>query len=134
VTFTQLSIETSIATMTLVEPDYVVQRFREGSKLDRPGFEENRRVRQELKPANPYVMLSILPEDLDFELNIIATDHFGAAQEVEGLAALAVVAHGQMAQGVTAIFFKYFPPKFPARIFSNEEEARDWLNEVRSNR
>ena len=95
--------------MTLVEPDYVVQRFREGSKLDRPGFEENRRVRQELKPANPYVMLSILPEDLDFELNIIATDHFGAAQEVEGLAALAVVAHGQMAQGVTAIFFKYFP-------------------------
>lgn len=125
------SIPTRLAIMSLVEPGFIEQRFREGVKLDREGFEENRVARHTLAGETTYVMLSTLPEDIDFELNVLGTDHFGAAEEIEGLSALAVVAHGQLTQGVTAIFFKYFPPQFPARIFNNEVDARAWLMEQR---
>lgn len=124
------TIETRLATMVLTATGFIEQRFREGVKLDREGFEENRRARQELCGSGPYVMLSILPEDLDFELTVLSSDHFGAAAEIAGLTALAVVAHGKLIQGVSAIFFKYFPPQFPARIFNNETDAREWLREV----
>lgn len=125
------SIPTRLATMSLMEPGFIEQRFHEGVKLDRAGFEENRAVRHALAGSEPYVMLSIIPEEIDFELNIVSTDHFGAEEEIAGLTALAVVAHGQLVQGVTAIFFKYFPPQFPARIFSAEAPAREWLMEQR---
>lgn len=125
------SIPTRLAIMSLVEPGFIEQRFRQGVKLDREGFEENRVARHALAGEDSYVMLSTLPEDIDFELSVLGTDHFGAAEEIEGLSALAVVAHGQLAQGVTAIFFKYFPPQFPARIFSNAVDARAWLMEQR---
>lgn len=117
--------------MSLVEPGFIEQRFREGVKLDRAGFEENRAARHLLADKDTYVMLSTLPEDIDFELSVLGTDHFGAAEEIEGLSALAVVAHGQLTKGVTAIFFKYFPPQFPAQVFNNEADARAWLMEQR---
>ena len=126
--FTPHTIGTKLASMTLEAAGFVVQRFHEGAKLDLAGFEENRRVRQQLGGAGPYKMLSILPEDIDFELSVLGTDHFGAAAEIAGLSALAVVANGQLIQGVSAIFFKYFPPQFPARIFNNEKDARAWLD------
>ena len=42
------SIPTRLAIMSLVEPGFIEQRFREGVKLDRAGFEENRAARHQL--------------------------------------------------------------------------------------
>lgn len=121
------TIETRLAIMALTVPGFVEQRFRTTVKLDREGFEENRRARQELAGSGPYVMMSVLPEDLDFDLSVLNADHFGAKEEVAGLSALAVVAQGRLAQGIAGIFFKYFPTQFPAQVFSTEDEARAWL-------
>lgn len=130
--FAPRTIETRLATMALTAPGFVEQRFREGVKLDRAGFEENRRARQQLGGAGPYQMLSVLHEDTDFELSVLGEDHFGAAAEIAGLSALAVVAHGRFIEGIVAIFFKYFPPQFPARTFNNEQEACSWLASLRA--
>ncbi|MBK8499973.1 MAG: STAS/SEC14 domain-containing protein [Flavobacteriales bacterium] len=130
--FEPRTIETRLATMALTAPGFIEQRFREGVKLDREGFEENRLARQQLCGNGHYQMLSILQEDTDFELSVLGEDHFGAVAEIAGLSALGVVAQGRFIEGIVAIFFKYFPPQFPARTFNNEQDARAWLASLRA--
>lgn len=121
------TIETRLAQMTLVEPGLIEQRFRSGITLDREGLEENRRARQELSGGGPHVMMSVFPEDVDFQLSVISEDHFAPDKEPPGLKALALVTAGQFTTGLAAIVFKYFPPQFPASTMGSEEEARAWL-------
>ena len=126
------TIETKLATMSLVAPGYIEQRFRVGVAMDREGFEENRQVRHMLGGAAPYVMLSVIPEGVDFQLDVVTIDHFGMEPEGSGLSALAVVAGDNLLTSITHLFFKYFPPSFPARVFNNEAGAQAWLATLRT--
>ena len=70
-------VETRLTTMQLVEDGFVLQRYREGVKNDRAGFEENRQARLQLVQGLPHAMLQVFPADIDFEPDVTTTDHFG---------------------------------------------------------
>jgi len=125
--FEPRTIETRIASVTLVSPGYIEQRYRLGERIDLKGFAENKRARFELAEGMPCVMLSIIPKDMDFDVSVTGVDHFGAERELDTLRALAVVVQDNMAEMVTKLFFSYFPTVFRTRVFDHEEEARQWL-------
>jgi hypothetical protein len=125
--FEQRTIQTRIAVMSLAAPGLIEQRFRAGVAMDRAGFEENRLVRHELGGEGPYVMLSVFPDAIDFDLAVTTTDHFEPERGRGGLVALAVVAKDSMGETIAKLYFSYFPPHFPARVFQTEVEAREWL-------
>lgn len=120
-------VETRLTTMELVEDGLVVQRYREGVKIDRAGFEENRQARLELVQGRPHAMLSIFPADIDFELEVTTSDHFGPEREQGTLVALAVVANDTLAASLSRLFFTYYPQVFRTGVFTDEVEALTWL-------
>lgn len=122
-------IETSIATMTLVEPGFIEQRFHPGGKITLQGFAENKAARLELCEGARHVMLSVFPPDIDFELSVTQSDHFAPERSADLLVALAVVVGDNMVEMITKLYFSYFPQVFHTRICATEEEARTWLKQ-----
>jgi hypothetical protein len=127
--FEPRSIDTRIATVTLVRPGFIEQRYRLGERIDLPGFAENKRARLELAGGKPCVMLSIIPRDMDFDMEVTGVDHFGPERGQDTLRALAVVVHDSMAEMVAKLFFTYFSTVFRTRVFQEEVEARRWLQQ-----
>lgn len=127
--FAPRTIETKIATMALVARGFIEQRFRSGTRIDLPGFAENKQARFELMAGETCAMLSIIPKDMDFDVSVTSVDHFGPERGGDTLKALAVVVNDNMAEMVTKLFFSYFPTVFRTHVFDNEEEARSWLKE-----
>jgi hypothetical protein len=125
--FVPRTIETRIATMTLAEPGFIVQRFRKGTKIDLPGFRENRDARSALSQGAPCVMLSIIPKDMDFDIGVTGVDHFAPERGLDTLRALAVVVQDNMAEMVSKLYFSYFPQVFHTLVTDDEQEAHAWL-------
>lgn len=121
------TIRTALAVMTLERPGLVVQHFREGVRLDRSGFEENRSMRHELVGHAPHALLVLLPKGLDFELDVATQEHFGPEKEPGLVRALAVVVQDNLTETIVRLSFGYFPPRFPLELFNTELEARTWL-------
>ena len=99
--------------------------------MDLIGFKENREARFSLTGVSPHVMLSVMPSNIDFDVQVTAVDHFAPERGTESLMALAVVAQDNVAEMVTKLYFSYFPPEFRLRIFAAEPEARAWLLDQR---
>jgi hypothetical protein len=122
-------IETRIATMSLVAPGIIEQRFREGARIDLAGFQENKEARSELSAGLTCVMLSIIPKDMDFDVGVTGVDHFASERGQDTLRALVVVVQDNMAEMVTKLYFSYFPQVFRTKVTDSEDEARAWLVE-----
>ncbi len=127
--FDTRTIETRIASMSLVGPGFIEQRFRAGERIDLAGFAENKKARFALANGETCVMLSIIPKDMDFDVSVTGVDHFAPERGHDTLRALAVVVHDNMAEMVTKLFFSYFPTVFRTKVFDGEAEARSWLTE-----
>ena len=106
----------------------VTTRIRSGVTIDRKGFEENRIARLDLGGDGPYVMLSVLPAAMDFDLGVTTNDHFLPERDKSGLRALAVVVNDSMGEAIAKLYFSYFPQLFHTRVFHGEQEARAWLH------
>lgn len=123
------TIETRIATMSLVAPGFIEQRFRLGTRIDLAGFAENKKARFELADGVTCVMLSVIPKDMDFDVSVTTVDHFGPERGMDTLQALAVVVQDNMSEMVTKLFFSYFPQVFRTKVMDNEDDARMWLQQ-----
>ena len=123
------TIETRLATMTMVEAGLLLQRFRENVRIDLPGFQENKEARFTLSGDEPCAMLSVFPREIDFDVRITSSDHFAPERGKETLTALAVVAQDSMVEMVSRLYFSYFPQVFNARVFNNEQSALNWLRQ-----
>lgn len=123
------TIETRLATMTMVEPGFLEQRFRPNVRIDLAGFQENKEARFALSGDQPCAMLSIFPHDIDFDVQITSSDHFAPERGKETLTALAVVAQDSMVEMVSRLYFSYFPQDFNIRVFNNEPNALNWLRQ-----
>jgi len=116
--------------MSLAAPGFIEQRFKGDVTIDRAGFEENRLARLELGGEQPYMMLTFIPEGIDFELSITSNDHFKPERGHSSMRALAVVVGDGMGEAIAKLYFSYFPTEFPARVFHDERTARKWLSEA----
>lgn len=123
------TIETRIATMSLVAHGFIEQRFRLGARIDLAGFAENKKARFELADGVTCVMLSVIPKDMDFDVSVTTKDHFGPERGMDTLQALAVVVQDNMSEMVTKLFFSYFPQVFRTKVMDNEDDARMWLQQ-----
>lgn len=123
------TIETRIATMSLVAPGFIEQRFRVGARIDLAGFAENKKARLQLAGGTTCVMLSVIPKDMDFDVGVTTVDHFAPERGSDTLQALAVVVQDNMMEMVAKLFFSYFPQVFRTKVMDNEDDARLWLQQ-----
>ncbi len=120
--------KTSIAHMRRVRPDYLEVHYSPGSKLTSASLKEIRDARRELMGNTPYAMLSLLPEDIDFELGAMHVDHLADDRRDGNFLAIAVVTRTNMIEMVLKLYFSYYPLLTRLRVTDKEDEARAWLD------
>ena len=128
VAFEEERYETSIATIVRTRPDLMEIRYKPGSTMDMAGVKEIHEVRKRIFGNSPYGSLSLIPEDVDFQLSITQQDHYSNARGNDPLVAWAVVSRGSMLEMIAKLYFSYFPQTFPVLTTANEREARAWLD------
>lgn len=119
--------ETGIAKLVRVRPDFLEVNYREGCTLSSVGVAEVQVARRELMGSTPYGMLSIIPEDVDFELGAMNVDHMLQDRREGLLVAIAVVARANMIEMILKLYFSYFPQMSRILVTDKEAEARSWL-------
>lgn len=120
--------KTSIARMVRVRPDYLEVYYTPGCKLTSSSLKEIRDARGELMGGGSYAMLSLLPEDIDFELGAMNVDHLAEDRRDGNFLALAVVTRTNMIEMVLKLYFSYYPLLIRLLVTDKEEEARAWLD------
>ena len=119
--------QTSIATLKRVRPNYLEVQYRPGCLLSSSGVAEVQVVRRELMGNTPYAMLSIIPEDADFELGAMNVDHLAADRKEGALLAIAVVARADMMEMILKLYFAYHPQLTRIHVTPSEADAHQWL-------
>ncbi|MEO8067610.1 MAG: hypothetical protein ABI599_07960 [Flavobacteriales bacterium] len=120
--------QTAIATLVRVRPDYLEARYQSGCLLSTAGVNEVQVARRDLMGNTPYAMLSIIPEDADFELAAVNVDHLAEDRRDGLMIAIAVVARANMLQMILKLYFSYFPQMNRILVTDREPEARAWLD------
>ncbi len=119
--------DTSIAHLIRVRPDLVEIHYKAGSILAGRALAEVQEARRELMGERPYATLTIIPEDVDFQLDSMNKDH-AAIDRTQGLLmATAVVCRANMIEMLTKLYFSYFPQMHRILVTDNEAEARAWV-------
>jgi hypothetical protein len=72
-------------------------------------------------------ILMVIPTDAQIDLTVMATDHFKVNDGVDGVRSMATVARSSVNEMLSSLFFAYFPQGFPARVFTEETEAEEWI-------
>lgn len=116
-----------IAHLVRVRPDLIEVRYYPGCVLNATGLEDVRKARQELMGAALYGMLSIIPEDSDFELAAMHQDHLASDRKEGNMKAIALVTHATMMEMVLKLYFSYYPQLARLLVTDTETEARAWL-------
>ena len=125
--FEHREYSTSIAKLIVVRPDLVEIHYDPGIVFDTQSVAEVQMKRREVMGDRPYATLTIIPEDVNFELNTMRQD-FGKADRTKSqLLASAVVAKSSMIEMLTKLYFSYFPQLHRILVTDDEQAARTWL-------
>jgi hypothetical protein len=120
-------IDTRLATITVTAPDFLEVRFKKGVTVDGAGLHEVLQQRAQLSEKGPFLVLGVLPADLDFDINVMTVNHYEGQTVLERTLAVGWVAHTLMNERMASLYLAYFPQPFPTQVFMEEEEARAWL-------
>ena len=120
-------IDTRLATITLSRLNLLEVRFKKGIKVDSTGLREVLQQRAELAEKGPFLVLSILPADIDFDINVMTENHYAGQKVLDHTLAVAWAASTLMNERMASLNLAYFPQPFPTQVFMEEEEARAWL-------
>ncbi|MEO8067609.1 MAG: hypothetical protein ABI599_07955 [Flavobacteriales bacterium] len=120
--------ETSIATLTRVRPDHVEIHYHPGIVFSNKAVAEVQEMRRKIMGRTPYSTLTIIPEDVDFELSTMQQDHTAADRTESQVVATAVVTSANMIEMLIKLYFSYYPQMQRILITDKEKEARAWLN------
>ncbi|MBK9175251.1 MAG: hypothetical protein IPM46_02710 [Flavobacteriales bacterium] len=119
--------DTTIATLHRLEPDYLEVRYKPGCVLNTSGVTEVAHARRELMGERPYGMLSIIPEDADFDTSAMSVDHLAKDRAEGHLLAIAVVTRANMIEMVIKLYFSYYPWLNRIHVTEDERGARAWM-------
>ena len=119
--------DTSLARLIRVRTDLVEIHYKPGSMLAPQGMAEVQEARRELMGHRPYGSLTIIPEDVDFQLDAMSTDHIALDRTQSLLIATAVVCRANMIEMLVKLYFSYFPQLHRIRVTDDEADARTWL-------
>ncbi len=118
---------TTIARLLRVRPDLVEIHYNPGCTLTLQHMAEVQEARRQLMSTRPYAMLTIIPEDVDYQLPTMDKDHLAEDRTLGQLLATAVVARANMIEMLVKLYFSYFPQMHRIHVTVNESEARAWL-------
>ena len=123
------TLETSLATLTLVEPRFIEQRYKPTARFDLKGLEENQRAREELCGGVLCAVMVVIPAEMPVHPPSVNMDHFRAERVKRNILALAVVTDSAIMHTTTKLYFMYFQQAFHVKVFEEERDARRWLRE-----
>lgn len=118
---------TTIATLLRVRPDLLEINYDPGCVLTAEHMTEVQEKRRSMMAGQPYGMLTIIPENVDFNLDAMRTDHLAVDRSLGQVVATAVVAKASMIERLITVYFKYFPQLHRILVTDKEAEARSWL-------
>lgn len=121
------TIETSTATLVLVAPGFIEQRYNPTTRFSPNNLAESRKARAKLCAGRPCALMIVVPAEVPIEPPLSNVDHFRTESTERSIIALALVTESAMMSSVSKFYFMYFPQAFETRVFSTEEEARTWL-------
>jgi hypothetical protein len=122
-------IETPSAYVERMNRDLVVTRYKNGVKVDAAAIAENLRARMSFPGSEPYAVIGIFPEDVDFDLDLLDRDHYSDKDTSRLTRVLAIVAEGVLFEKIAHLYFAYHPPGFHAKVFRRLQEAVLWVDE-----
>jgi hypothetical protein len=120
-------VETRLATLERVSPDLLEIRFKPDQKLDNAGLREILQERERMCTGGPYAVLAVFPQEMDFEINVMTTDHYAERNLGNCTRALALAANSITNEHIANIYYAYFPQPFNTKVFATDVEARKWL-------
>lgn len=119
--------ETRIATLIRVSNELLEIRYKPGTVFITEDVAEVQAMRRSIMGIAPYATLTIIPEDADFSMESMRTDHAGADRSESQIIATAIVAKSTLIERLTNVYFKFFPQLHRVLITDNEAEARAWM-------
>jgi hypothetical protein len=124
--WTGIIYRTRLAHILQPRPDLLEIRYKPGITLNMAGVIEIHDLRVRLFGDRPYVNISILPDDVQFEAAVLEQDHYASTRYTDNLRAWAVVACSAVGEQVAHMYFARFPQGFPVITTQDEEAARAW--------
>ena len=122
-------IDTDLALLIRSAPDLLEVHFKPDVTINSAGIQRILQMRQKLTPAQqPARVLIVLPEQPDFDVDMITTDQYRPYPVEDFTRAVAWVVHNDLGDRITRLYFAYFPPPVPTQVFRTEVEARSWMN------
>ncbi len=119
--------ETRIATLKRVQLDLLEIHYKTGSFFNSEDVTEVQEKRRAMMGSRSYATLTIIPKDMDFNLESMRVDHGGEDRTKGQIIATAIVAHDKTLERLTQVYLKYYPHMQHVLVTSNEAEARAWL-------
>ncbi len=120
---------TAIATLKLVGPQLIEIHYDEGCMFRADAVAEVQAKRRELMGNRPYATLTIIPEDVDYNLDTMGRDQGQTDRTESQVIASAVVVKASMIEMLTRLYFSYFPQLQRTFVTHDEPAARAWIKE-----
>lgn len=120
--------ETPSAVLERVTPQLVICRYKSGVKADSKAVRENLEARLAFPGKEPYAVIGIFPEDVDFDMSLLEHDHYASIALNEITQVLAIVAEGELFEPIAKLYFAYHPTSFASQVFPTVAEAMVWVN------
>lgn len=122
------TIDTPIAMVERTAGGFIEVYFKPGVVLSVAGIGALLDARERMKDEGPALVLIVFPNvEMDFDMAMITTDNYRGRPVKEHSKAVAWVTRNDHNDRFTRLYFAYFPSPVPAAIFSEEAEARAWL-------
>lgn len=123
-------LTTSTATLTLVEPGIIEQRYHDDAQFSPEGLQENIAAMEALCDHHgPCGILSIFPAGMEIHPGLMNNDVYREQRTKGHMKALAVVTDSQELYTASKLYFMYHQQPFATAVFEEEFDARRWLRQ-----
>ncbi|MCB0781085.1 MAG: hypothetical protein KDC03_16440 [Flavobacteriales bacterium] len=120
-------LDTRIARLVKRSDGTLEVRFKKAALLTTEAIDEVLRAREDLCGMGAYPVLVVLPADFDFDAGVMTRDHYEGRGLEDCTYAVAWDAGSELGEQMVEMFYRYFPQKFPVKVFRSEKEADSWL-------
>jgi hypothetical protein len=112
--------------LELLGQDLLVMRITPGTHVNNNVVNEGFDVVNNAHLPGPLGVVLVLPDDLDFDAQVISTDHRRRLSPRQHVRALAIVATSMMTGTMVDLHFAYYPSGSAVRCFRDLDEAIAW--------
>ena len=121
--------DTRIATLVRVSNELLEIRYKPGTVFITEDVAEVQSMRRTIMGSAPYATLTIIPEDTDFSMESMRTDHAGADRSESQIIATAIVAKSTLIERLTNVYLKFFRSSSACWLRTTRpRRARGWSN------